>query len=193
MLIKHLWGFTLVELIMAMAIAAIVLSLAVPSFQTYVNKNRKTTSVNDLVTALSLARSTAITRRERVTVCKSSDGATCNTGTGSGDWSQGWMMFTNPNNGNTILNSGGALLRVHGALPGNISFSGNNNVVNRVSFSPQGLARGSNGTITYCDTHGANGAVALVISIGGQVRRALDENDDNIVDVLGVNVSCPTL
>jgi type IV fimbrial biogenesis protein FimT len=196
MFIKHLHGFTLVELMMTMAIAAIVLSIAVPSFQTFINNNRKTTSVNDLMTALSLARSTAITRRQQVTVCKSDDGATCKIGALS-NWSQGWMMFANPNNinGTTGLTNPAVLLRVHGKLPGKISFVGNNNVINRVAFTPQGLALGSNGTITYCDTQGANTASALVISLGGQVRHATDTNDDNIVDVIGpngtgVNVSC---
>jgi type IV fimbrial biogenesis protein FimT len=198
MVIKHFHGFTLIELIMTMAIGAIVLSIAVPSFQTYTNNNRKLTSVSDLTTALNLARSTAITRRVRVTLCKSADGAICKIGGGSGNWSQGWMMFTNPNNIDATagLTSTEELLRVHGALPGNnISFKGNNNVINKVSFSAQGLALGSGGTITYCDTRGANGASALVISVGGQVRRATDSSDDTdkIVDVEGVNVSCPTL
>jgi len=174
---------------MTMAIAIIVLTIGVPSFQASISNNRKTTAVNDLTTALSMARSTAITRRQQITVCKSNDGAICNTGAGSGDWTQGWMMFTNPN-GDTVLDAGEELLRVHGKLPGNGSFIGNNNVVNRVSFSPQGLARGSNGTITYCDSRGATKASALVIAVSGQVRHAIDENNDNIVDVEGVNVSC---
>jgi type IV fimbrial biogenesis protein FimT len=189
---KNSQGFTLIEVLMVIAIAIIVVSIGIPSYQTSIKNNRKTTAINDLRTALSLARSSAITRRERVTVCRSNDGAICNAGAGSGNWSQGWMIFTNPNNGNTVLNSGGVLLRVHGALKGDISYIGNNNVINQISFSPQGLARGSNGTITYCDTRGVTQAGALVIAVSGQVRYALDSNGDNIVDVEGVNVSCPS-
>lgn len=184
-------GFSLVELIATLAIAAIVLTVAIPSFQATIQNNRKTTATNELATAFQLARNSAISRRIIVTVCKSSDGATCRTGNGSGDWSQGWMIFTNPDS-DTVLDPGEELLRIHGALKGVTSFSGNNNVVNQVSFSPQGLARGSNGTITYCDSRGADLAGALVISVSGQVRHAVDSADDsdNIVDVQGVNVSC---
>lgn len=180
----------MIELIVTMAIAAIVLSIAIPSYQTYVQNNRKTTSINALATALQLARSTAISRRVPVTVCRSSDGANCLSGAGSGDWTQGWMVFTDPNNNNT-LDGGETVLRVHGALPGGATLIGNNNVVNQISFSSQGLARGSNGTITHCDARGAGNASALVISVGGQVRQAVDTDSDGIVDVQGVNVLCP--
>lgn len=187
-------GFTLIELIVTMAIAAVVLSIAVPSYQTSIQNNRKTTSINSLATSLQLARSTAISRRVTVTVCKSNDITnavpTCRNGGGSGDWSQGWMIFTNANN-NTSIDGADTLLRVQDALQGEATFIGNNNVVNQISFSAQGLARGSNGTISHCDTRGANDASALVISVGGQVRQAVDTDTDGIVDVQGVNIACP--
>jgi len=184
-------GFSLIEAMVTLAIAAIVLSVGVPSFQSYIQNSRQTAAINDLATALQLARSTAITRRVQVTVCKSNDGASCRTGAGSGDWSQGWIIFTDPTNPGTV-DAGEELLRVHGALPGAFTFIGNTNVVNRVSFSAQGLARGSNGTLTNCDARGAAHAAALVISVGGQVRRAADDSgSDGIVDVDGDNVSCP--
>lgn len=184
-------GFSLIELMATLAIAAIVLSIAIPSYQTAVQNNRRTTAVNELATALQLARSTAISQRVFTVVCKSPDGVTCPTGAGSGDWTQGWMIFTDTNN-NGSLNAGGTdtLIRVHGALSGNATFIGNNNVINQVSFSPQGLTR-NNGTITHCDARGATDASALVISVGGQVRHATDTDGDGTVDLNGANVICP--
>ncbi len=189
-------GFTLVEVIVTLAIAAIVLSIGVPSFQSYIQNSRQTTAVNELATALQLARNSAITQRTRVVLCKSNNTSvaapTCRTGAGSGDWLQGWMIFTDPNNSGT-LDGGETILRVHGAIDSNtnVSFAGNNNVTNRVSFNAQGIALGSNGTILYCDPRGNVFAKALVISVGGQIRQALDETgNDGIVDIQGTNISC---
>jgi len=187
---NRLNGFTLIELVTALAVAGVVLAIGVPSFQNYISNTRQTTAINDLAGALQLARNSAVSRRVRVTVCKSRDGASCETGSGSGDWSQGWIVFLDPDTPGT-RDADEELLRVHTALPGNANFTGNTNVVNRVSFSPQGLARGSNGTLTYCDSRGEQRANALVISVGGQVRQAQDTNNDGIVeDGNGDNISC---
>jgi type IV fimbrial biogenesis protein FimT len=180
---KHSQGFTLIEVMVTMLIAAIVLFIGIPSFQSYVSNNRQITSINDLVTAFNLARSTAITHRERVTVCKSDDGATCRTGDDSGDWSQGWMVFANPGNLNAPVDVDTDLIRVHGALVGSgVSFVGSGPTVNRVSFKPQGMVDGNIGTITYCDSRGASEASALVISFGGQVRLAKDDDGNGTVE-----------
>ncbi len=189
-------GFSLIELMVTLAIAAIVLSIGVPSFQTYIQNNRQTITINELATALQLARNSAITRKIQVTLCKSSDGATCATGAGAGsDWKQGWMMFTNRNNitATAGLTATETLLRVHPVLSGDGSFIGNNNVANRVSFNSKGLALGSNGTITRCDSRGASSAKAVVISVGGQIRQAIDGGGDGTVDIdntNGTNVTC---
>ncbi|HEC17805.1 MAG TPA: prepilin-type N-terminal cleavage/methylation domain-containing protein [Gammaproteobacteria bacterium] len=189
-------GFSLIELIVTLAIAAIVLSIGIPSFQAYIQNNRQTIAINELVTALQLARNNAITQRVPVTLCKSADTAaatpTCSTGGGSGDWSQGWILFTNPNN-DTTLDPGETLLRVHGPLQGEASFIGTGPVVNQVTFTPQGrISNGFGGTINLCDSRGAEHAKALVISLGGQVRQATDSDGDNIVENgNGDPVSCP--
>ncbi len=189
-------GFSLIEVVVTMAIAAIVLSVGVPSFQSYIQNNRQTIAINEMATALQLARNSAISRRVPVTLCKSPNGINCVTGGGSGDWSQGWMMFTNPDDidGVTGLNPGTeVLLRVHHALPGNATLIGSGPVINQVTFMPQGkINNGFGGTITHCDSRGNTAAVALVISMGGQVRQAEDTNNDGIVENGGGNpVPCP--
>ncbi len=186
----RLKGFTLIELMTTLAVAGVVLAVGVPSFRTYLLNNHQTSSVNDLATALQLARNNAISRRMTVTVCKSNDGATCQTGSSSGDWSQGWMVFTNLN-GDTTLDAGDdLLLRVHGALSGDATFIGKAKTANRVSFSPQGLS-GNNGSLVYCDSRGARHASGLVISTAGRVRQALDNDNNGIIENgSGVDVSC---
>jgi type IV fimbrial biogenesis protein FimT len=180
---NHSRGFTLVEVMMTLAIGAIVLTIGVPSFQTYISNTRKTTAINDLRVALSLARSTAITRRQRTTVCKSNDGLTCANDDDASNWSQGWMVFSDPNIqgvrnvvGDEVdgvaLTDAEEIIRMHEALPGAGTFTGNRFVKNQVSFTPQGMfdkgLGGLGGTITYSDGTGSTGA--LVISFGGQIR-----------------------
>jgi type IV fimbrial biogenesis protein FimT len=83
-------GFTLLELMVAIAVFALLLGIGVPTFSSIINANRITTQANELVSALNYARSEAVKRSEPVAVCASADGATCAAST---DWSTGWIVF----------------------------------------------------------------------------------------------------
>jgi len=83
-------GFTLVELMITIAILAIVMSLAVPAFRNMIQENRATTAANELVSALALARSEAIARNRPITVCRrKANTAECESGT---NWGTGWLV-----------------------------------------------------------------------------------------------------
>ncbi len=84
-------GFTLYELMVIVAVAAILASVAIPGFRNLVFNSRSVAHTNDVVTALNLARSEATRRRFPVAVCASADGASCS---GSNDWSTGWIVRT---------------------------------------------------------------------------------------------------
>jgi type IV fimbrial biogenesis protein FimT len=86
---EKMGGFTLFELMVTVAVAALILSLGVPGFRSFIQNNRATTHTNDLVTALNLGRSEATRRGASVLLCSSSDSATCS---GSNDWSSGWIV-----------------------------------------------------------------------------------------------------
>jgi len=88
---RHIRGFTLIELMVAITVTAILLGLGVPAFRDFTRNNRVTAAQNDLVTSLSLARSEALKRNRPVSVCASTDGATCSDDT---IWSSGWIAFT---------------------------------------------------------------------------------------------------
>jgi type IV fimbrial biogenesis protein FimT len=133
-------GFTLGETLMSLAVAAVALSLAAPGLEAITRSNRQAVSVNELVSTLHLARSTAVTRNAPVGVCASRDGETC-----KGDWQDGWIAFVDqdasrareageavldrvPALGNVTLSSrqyGGALLyRANGRAEGESADSG---------------------------------------------------------------------
>lgn len=87
-------GFTLVELVITVTIAVILMTIAVPSFQDVMRANRLATSVNNIVVATAYAKSEAITRGLRVSVCPSTTindpSPVCDV---SGNWSAGWITF----------------------------------------------------------------------------------------------------
>src|SRR3569832_1171984 len=103
-------GFTLVELLVTISIATILVTLAVPSFSDFVKINRMITQTNDFVTALNVARSEAIRRGNRITLCKSSDGAGCVSG---GNWEQGWIVFVDADGDGAVNNVATDVLHKH--------------------------------------------------------------------------------
>ncbi|HPF26353.1 MAG: GspH/FimT family pseudopilin [Steroidobacteraceae bacterium] len=84
-------GYTLLELMTALAILGVLLGIAVPSFQAYTRNSAATAAQNDLVTSLHFARSEALLRSRAVSVCASTDSLACSNST---DWSTGWIVFT---------------------------------------------------------------------------------------------------
>ncbi len=85
-------GFTLIELIVVVALIAILTVIATPPLQSMVRNNRAAAQANQLVSALHIARSEAIARGASVSLCaRSGSGSDC--ASGNGDWAQGWLVF----------------------------------------------------------------------------------------------------
>lgn len=81
-------AFTLIELLVAMVVLAVVVAIAIPSFNLQILNNRSVVLAEDFVTEINLARYEAVRRATRVSVCASSDGETC-----SGAWTDGFITF----------------------------------------------------------------------------------------------------
>lgn len=134
-------GFTLLELMITIAVAAILVGLAVPSFQYVINVGRVTAPANELLAGIQVARMEAIRRGTRTVVCRSNnaDAATPACSTAGGAW-PGWVVFVDTN-GNDVLDGGEAILR-SGVIAAPAVLNVSNNISNqRMIFRPDGLAR----------------------------------------------------
>ena len=132
-------GFTLVELMVTLAVAAILMAIATPSFTSLINSNRLSGGANELVAALQTARMEAVRRNARVIVCRSEDSQSC---AGSGDLWPAWLVFVDVDADGT-LDAGEPVLRVgnaHSAVQVRASPA---LTVDRLLFRPDGFARDS--------------------------------------------------
>ncbi|MEE2002608.1 GspH/FimT family pseudopilin [Alkalimonas sp. MEB108] len=145
-------GFTLIELMVTVAVMAIVLTVAVPAFTNVINSNRLTSQANELLSTLSFARSEAIRRNADVIFCHSQDGSSCSAPAG-GNW-QGWIVFANADP-STILATG----RLHNQLRV-LSSSNLSNAAFSLRYNAQGFIRQAgntnllSGTIRMCHPSG---------------------------------------
>lgn len=163
-------GFTLIELIITLVVAGVLLAVAIPGFTEMIKNNRLATAANAFVTSANIARSEAIKRGVRVTVCKSADGVNCTT---SNDWEQGWIVFADLDN-NATFDAGDTLIRVHEGLPGTVTMKGGGNVADYLSFVGTGqsqLTNGSaqSGTVSLCDDRSGDFGKDLAMSATGRI------------------------
>lgn len=106
-------GVTLIELLVAIVVATILLTVGVSGFQSLIIRERVASATNDLVSDLSMARMEAINRHAMVVLCSSS-GAGC---TNSLDWSSGWIVFQDTDTDYAFdPASGDQLIRTHPSL-----------------------------------------------------------------------------
>lgn len=161
-------GFTLVELIITLAVAAIIVTMAIPSFNTFVRGSRATTQVNDLITSLQFARGEAVKENKRVSICMSSDQSTCN----GASLADGWIVFLDDDRNGTRAATE-TLLRVHESLPNTAVAVAGFSTNNYLQYLPTGfISSTSAGTITLTQT----GCSAKTVSIATTGRIALSSN-----------------
>ena len=177
-------GFTIIELLVTMVVLAIVAAVAVPSFSSMVTNNRMAGEINDLVATMHYARSEAITRGVSVVVCKSADGAAC---TAAGDWSQGWVIFTDTNN-NQVVNAGAGdeVIRSIAGYSSTDAMTGTGNSANWISYNRNGFAPLNNANILrLCDADAEFEPRGLLFTTTGRVEFHRDAS------VAPLNQACP--
>lgn len=161
-------GFTLGELLVSLAVIGISLTIAVPGFNSMVNNNHRRAAVNEFVSTMHVARSEAVTRNQRVTVCPSAGGATCE----GVAWNQGWLAFVDLNSDQTV-NPGETVVANVDAQPRVDINSAEFGAF--LMFRPNGRMMVANvgqntGEATFCDPRGAQFARVVIVSRSGMPR-----------------------
>lgn len=159
-------GFTLIELMTAVGLTGLLLSMAVPAMGVFVANARQTGAINDLVASIHLARSTAIKTNVRVTLCPSAGGTDCETV----EWKQGWIAFADLDSdqtvdvGETIFDSSGpvAELDIDSSEFGQFLMYRPNGRVMTTTIN------GNSGQFTVCNDRGANHAKVMIIQLSGR-------------------------
>lgn len=169
-------GVTLLELVVTIAIAAILLTIAVPSFTDLLRNNRVTSVTNELVGAVNLARSEATRRNGRVNVCAGNEALTAC----SNDWDNGWLVWADQNGDDTF--SPDEILRIYQIPSDQTTLDAG--TVTEFGFNGRGLRTGGTD----------NAPVAMVVqadpcNTGKQHQRQLEISTAGRVNV--VRQACP--
>ncbi|MCD9029779.1 GspH/FimT family pseudopilin [Luteimonas sp. BDR2-5] len=156
-------GFSLIELVIVIAVAAVLLAIALPSFQSVFRSNRVATATNEMIATLSLARGEAIRNARGAIVCPSADGAIC-----GDDWTAGWIIWAD-HDGNGVPDDDEVIRFVQGK---------SRTVVEGpeagVQFDPRGRIVGAATSVAVQPDECGGQALRRIITIGvtGQVSRA---------------------
>jgi type IV fimbrial biogenesis protein FimT len=150
-------GFSLIELMITIAVAAIILALAAPAFTDTISKKRVSAETSDLLGDLALARSESLTRGARVVLCPSNTGTGCT----STAWNLGRIIFVDTDPNGTV-DTGETILRVGAPLDAASALTVSGGSVDRISYLPSGaISDDSRNALTVCRSGYKGRSVAI--------------------------------
>ncbi|AHE67332.1 GspH/FimT family pseudopilin [Legionella oakridgensis] len=161
---KNQWrGFSLVELLTVLAIAAILTIMAVPGYNALIQNNKIVSAANKLSASLNFARMEAVKRGVRVAVCPTANAGFTACGNNT-QWSQGWIIFIDSDNNNAIETTND-LVKVAQPLPNDAAITTSSNVI---SYDGSGFLTSGTSSLSLRMTRctGNNARVINVASSG---------------------------
>ena len=199
-------GFTLIELVVALAVLGILVAIGLPSFNAAIANSRISSQYNDTIGALFIARSEAVKSSGNITVCARTDNQAETCKQGGGDWSDGIVVFQDnfpvAADGDVVIGDEDEVLYLEPALSGDntLTFAGslNNSAADSdpysfLTYTPNGSTNWRGAALTLCDDRGATEARAINIVLTGDIRRGRPApNGDVPIDAFNNPVVCPT-
>lgn len=179
-------GFTLPELLVSVAIAAVLLAAALPTMKDVIVKDRTASQVNELLASLQLARSEAIKRLTPVTVCASANGDSC-LAPALNDWKSGWIVFNESVSANGVRDIGEDLLRVGGALKPGYTLYSNEKISGYITYLANGRSQTAGtgnavGQMVLCAESDVASLHAVLLALSGRFYSSKDSNGDGHMD-----------
>ena len=157
-------GFTLLELLITVAIISIVMAIAVPSMTSFTQNDRLTTNINTLIGHLAYARSEAVKRSQQVSICSSNNATTCT----GGNWQDGWIVYIDADGDNSFT-AGEEVLRAQQALEGANTLT--TAIGTQVTYDYRGFVNAASvGNFQLCDGRSGPHGKTIRISTTGRVR-----------------------
>ena len=156
-------GFTVIEVLVTLVLAAIVLGVALPSLQQFSANNQVVAASNSIVTGLNFARFNAITTGDDITICPSADGVACS----NGNWGRNWIVFNDQDSDNAP--DPAEVLKTE-AIDTAVDTSGFGQAI---VFRSDGVTSlGSNATITSCNAFSeeSNKCIDVVVNAFGSIE-----------------------
>ena len=161
-------GFTLLEVIIVMALVAIVMTFAIPAMQTFTLNDRLTTNINVLIGHLAYARSEALTRSQQIVVCASDDGLAC-----GGGWTDGWIVFVDADADNAFT-VGEEIIRTNQDL-GEANTIAATGIGTQIIYDNRGFVTAASvGSLQLCDGRSGNFGKTVRITNTGRARLEID-------------------
>lgn len=169
------YGFTLLELLITLTIAAILLSVTVPSGKQLFHQQESASVTNQIVSLLYFARETAVSSGYNTGVCPTLDLATC-----SRNWNQAFIVYKDLDGNKTFNPSMDEALQVAVLPP---SWSVNWRAFNSqyvIQFQPSGYTFNQNGTLEICPPFATTSVNTLVLNRIGRLRKGQREYADSL-------------
>lgn len=161
---RHKNGFSLLELLVTLAVASIILTAGIPSFRGVIMDNRLASDANQFVASASVARSSAVRFQRNAMVCTSANfDAAVPTCSASTDWSNGWIVWVDKDR--DAVTDANEIVSVQAPLNDTITFT--STTADRFAYDARGFGLSGADALTLCDDRtGETGRVVSINAVG---------------------------